>query len=108
MSVNEEKQTFYAELYGDTYKVYSFADYGRIIFDTSIEANEAASKLPKPGDIVYQRKGDRVYKKKVDSIDGEYINDVYDLRICFEKGKSVSTKEMEVTIFFDEATAKSK
>lgn len=108
IEVDEEKETFVGVLYGDTYQRYSFADYGRLIFDTSIQANDAASKLPKPGDIVYERKGGRVYKKKVTAISGGYVFEVYDLKICFEKGNSVSTKEMGVTIFFDEATARSK
>ena len=108
ISVNEEKQTFCAVLYGDTYQVYSFADYGRLIFDTSIEANTAASKLPHPGDIVYQRIGNRVYKKQMDSIGGGYVDDVYDLKICFKRGKAVSSKEMGVTVFLDEAEARNK
>lgn len=108
IDVDEEKQTFIGVLYGDTYQRYSFADYGRLIFDTSIKANEAASKLPKPGDIVYQKIGNRVYKKEVYSIGGRYVNDVYDLKICFKRGKDVSTKEMGVTVFIDEAAARNK
>lgn len=108
IDVDEEKQTFIGVLYGDTYQRYSFTDYGRLIFDTSIEANEAASKLPKPGSIAYQRIGDRVYKKQVDSIGGGYVNNTYDLKICFKRGKSVSTKEMGVTVFLDEAAARNK
>lgn len=64
IDVDEEKRTFIGVLYGDTYQRYSFEDYGRLIFDTSIQANEAASKLPKPGDTIYQRIGSRVYKKR--------------------------------------------
>ena len=108
ISVNEGKQTFCAVLYGDTYQVYSFADYGRLIFDTSIQANEAASKLPKPGDVVYQRKGERVYKEQVDSIGGGYVNEVYDLKVCFKSGRNVSTKKMGITVFFEEAEARNK
>ncbi len=108
IDVDKEKQTFCGVLYGDTYQVYSFADYGRLIFDTSIEANTAASKLPIPGATVYQKIGNRVYKKQVDSIGGGYVNDVYDLKICFKRGKSVSTKEMGVTVFLSEADARAK
>ena len=108
IAVDEEKKTFCGVLYGDTYQTYSFADYGRLIFDTSIEANTAASKLPKPGGIVYQRIGDRVYKKEVDSIGGGYVDDVFDLKICFKRGKAVSTKEMGVTVFLNEADARNK
>jgi hypothetical protein len=79
-----------------------------LIFDTSIEANTAASKLPHPGDVVYQRIGNRVYKKQMDSIGGGYVDDVYDLKICFKKGKSVSSKEMGVTVFLDESEARNK
>ncbi len=108
IAVDEKKQTFCGVLYGDTYQTYSFADYGRLIFDTSIEANTAASKLPKPGDIVYQRIGDRVYKKEVDSIGGGYVDDVFDLKICFKRGRAVSTKEMGVTVFLNAADARTK
>lgn len=108
IDVDEEKQTFCALLYGDTAQVYSFADYGRLIFDTSIEANKAASKLPTPGDIVYQRIGNRVYKKQVASIGGGYVDNVYDLKICFKRGKSVSTKKMGITVFLNEASARNK
>ena len=106
IDVDEEKRTFIGVLYGDTYQRYSFEDYGRLIFDTSIQANEAASKLPKPGDTIYQRIGSRVYKKTADSIGGGYVDDVYDLKICFKQGKCVSTKEMGVTVFLDEAAAR--
>ena len=108
IDVNEEKQTFCGVLYGDTYQKYSFADYGRLIFDTSIEANAAASRLPKPGDIVYQRIGGRVYKKEVNFISGGHVNEVYDLKICFKRGRGVSTKEMGVTVFLNESEARNK
>ena len=55
LQVDEESKTFDAVLYGDTYQRYSFEDYGRLIFDTAKEANEAAGKLPKPGSVVYQK-----------------------------------------------------
>lgn len=107
VSVNEEKEMVGLVLYGDTYQIYSFADYGRLIFDTAIEANKAASRLPSPGDIVYQKIGERVYKEQVDSIGG-YVDDVYDLKIYFKSGRNASTKKMGVTIFNDEATARNK
>ena len=108
VSINEAERTLCAVLYGDTYQVYSFRDYGRLFFDTAIAANEAASKLPKPGDIVYQRKGERVYKEQVDSIGGGYVEDVYDLKVYFKSGRNVSTKKMGVTVFFNEAAARNK
>lgn len=56
LQVDEENKTFNAVLYGDTYQRYSFEDYGRLIFDTVEEANEATGKLPKPNSVVYQKK----------------------------------------------------
>lgn len=106
LHVDEEKQTFTAVLYGDTYKKYSFEDYGRLIFDTIEEATEAANKLPKPKSVVYQKIGKRVYKKTVSGIDGHYVDNVYNLKIHLNKGKDVSTKELGISIFFDESDAR--
>ena len=74
LKVDVTAETFTAVLYGDTYQEYSFKDYGRLIFDTSAEAVEAANNLPKPKTIVYQIIGKRVYKKIVEGI-GEQYND---------------------------------
>ena len=74
LQVDEENKTFDAVLYGDTYKRYSFEDYGRLIFDTAKEANEAAGKLPKPKSVVYQKIGKRVYKKTVSGINEHYVD----------------------------------
>lgn len=106
LQVDEENKTFDAVLYGDTYQKYSFEDYGRLIFDTAKEANEAAGKLPKPKSIVYQKIGKRVYKKTVTDIGGHYVDGVYDLKICLNKGKEVSTKEMGISIFLNESDAR--
>ena len=108
IEVDEENRMFIGVLYGDTYQRYSFSDYGRIVFDTSIEANKAASKLPKPGDIIYQKVGNKVYKKEVHSISGGHVNGVYDLEICFKKGKNISIKEFGVTLFASLDAARSK
>lgn len=108
LSVNSENKTFLAILYGDTYQTYSFNDYGRLIFDTKNEAVEAADKLPKPQATVYQIIGKRVYKKLVDGIDGKYTDGTYDLVVCLNKGKAVSTKEIGHTLFLSETDARSK
>ena len=93
MHVDEENKTFDAVLYGDTYQRYSFEDYGRLIFDTAKEANEAAGKLPKPQSVVYQKIGKRVYKKTVSGIGGHYVDNVYDLKICFDKKETLSLQK---------------
>lgn len=107
LQVDEENKTFDAVLYGDTYKKrYSFEDYGRLIFDTAKEANEAAGKLPKPKSVVYQKIGKRVYKKTVSGINEHYVDNVYDLIIRLNKGKDVSTKEIGISIFLNESDAR--
>lgn len=106
LQVNKDDRTFDAVLYGDTYQRYSFKDYGRLIFDTAKEAAEAANKLPKPLSVVYQKIGKRVYKKTVSGIGGHYVDNVYDLKICFNKGKDISTKEIGTSIFLNESEAR--
>ena len=104
--IDESKQVFSAFLYDDTYKVYSFKDYGRLIFDTSNEAEEAAERLPKPQTIVFQVIGKKVYKKIVIGIDEQYTDGVYDLVVCLNKGKDVSTKEIGHSLFINESDAR--
>lgn len=104
--VDQKKKIFGAVLYGDTYQTYSFKDYGRLIFDTAEKAKKAANKLPKPKSVVYQKIGERVYKKTVIGIGGYYIDGVYDLVIHLNKGEDVSTKEIDVSIFFNESDAR--
>ena len=106
LQVDKENKTFTAVLYGDTYQRYSFDDYGRLIFDTAKEANEAANKLPKPNSVVYQKIGKRVYKKTISGISGHYVDNVYDLIIRLNKGNDVSTKEIGISIFLNEAEAR--
>ena len=106
LQVDKKNETFDAVLYGDTYQRYSFKDYGRLIFDTEEKATEAANKLPKPKSGVYQKIGKRVYKKVVLGINGHYVDDVYDLIICLNKGNDVSTKEIGISIFLQESDAR--
>lgn len=106
LRVNDENKTFDALLYGDMCQRYSFEDYGRLIFDTEDEANEAANKLPQPKSIVYQKIGKRVYEKTVLGIDGRYVDGVYDLQIWLNRGKGVSIKEIGISIFLSEADAR--
>ena len=104
--VYEKKQTFLAVLYGDTYQIYSFKDYGRLVFDTSNETIEAANKLPKPQTTVYQIIGNKVYKKLALGIDGQYMDGTYDLVVRLNKGKDVSTKEIGKSLFLNESDAR--
>lgn len=106
LHVDMENKTFTAVLYGDTYQKYSFEDYGRLIFDTDKEATEAANNLPKPQSVVYQKIGKKIYKKTVLGIDGYYVDGVYDLKICLNKGKDVSIKEIGISIFLNESDAR--
>ena len=106
LEVNVTTETFTAVLYGDTYKTYSFKDYGRLIFDTSAEAVEAADNLPKPKTIVYQIMGKRVYKKIVEGIEGQYNNGTYDLVVRLNKGKVVPIKEIGYSLFTNESDAR--
>ena len=104
-SVNNENETFIADMYGDTYQRYSFKDYGRLIFDTESEAAEAAIKLPKPNQTVYQVIGKRVYEKLVEGIRGRSIDMTYDLVVCFYRGKDVSIKEIGHSLFYSREEA---
>lgn len=107
LKVDEKAETFIAVLYGDTYQRYSFQDYGRLFFDTSEEATEAANNLPKPKSIAYQVIGKRVYKKTVIGIGGRLRDKgIYDLVICLDKGKDVSTKEVGCSLFLNESDAR--
>ena len=114
LRVIKENETFRAVLYGDTFKVYSFKDYGRLIFDTRNEAIEAADKLPKPKTTVYQRIGKKVYKRLVEGIGGNCANEKFEMVVPFDlvvhlnKGKSVSTKEIGHTLFLSKADARKK
>ena len=106
LQVDKANNTFVAVLYGDTYQRYSFNDYGCLIFDTAEQAGNAANKLPRSGTTLYQKIGKRVYKKISDGISGHYVNDVYDLVICLNKGGKVSIKEIGKSIFLNEADAR--
>lgn len=108
IQVNKESKKFLAVLYGDTYKTYSFKDYGCLIFDTKQEAINAANKLPKPTSTVYQILGNRVYKKSVLNIYTRYIDGATDLVMQLNKGEEVSIKEIDITIFNNEQCARSK
>ena len=103
LKVDENAKTFTAVLYGDTYQKYKFKDYGRLIFDASEEAVEAASNLPKPRTTIYQIIGKRVYKKVVEGIEGQYNDGEYDLVIRLNKGKKVSTKEIGHSLFISKS-----
>ena len=104
---DKDRQIFKAMLYGDTYNTYSIKDAGRLFFDSLSEAVRAADSLPKPHTIMYQKKEKKVYKKEVAGIRGHYVNGVYDLVICFNRGECVSIKEIGHTMFFEEADARS-
>lgn len=106
LEVDEKKQTFEAILYGDTYETYSFMDYGRLIFDTQNEAIEVADKLPKPKSTIYQLIGKRVYKKLVIGIYGRYTDGTYDLVVLLNRGKEISTKEIDQSLFLKESDAR--
>ena len=106
LKVDVTAKVFTALLYGDTCNKYSFKDYGRLIFDTYVEAVEIANNLPKPKTIVYQIIGKRVYRKIVEGIRGEYTDGVYDLVICLNKGKNVSTNEIGHSLFINESDAR--
>lgn len=99
--VDEEDKVFTGLLYGDTTELYSFNDYGRLIFDTLDEAVKAAEKIPKPGTKVHQTIGKKVYTKTVENISGQYIDGVYDLIIIFDKGSEVSIKEIGQSLIID-------
>lgn len=106
LRVDERAKTFTAVLYGDTYQTYSFEEYGRLIFDTSAEADAAAKKLPKPQTTVYKVIGKRVYKRLVTGIGRQYADGTYDLVVHLEKGKDVSTKEIGKSLFLNESDAR--
>lgn len=101
--VDESKKIFLAVLYGDTYEEYSFKDYGRLIFDTKDEADEAANKFPSPHSVIYQKDGKNVSKKTVVGISGHSVNHITDLFIQFDDETEVSSKELGVSIFTKES-----
>ncbi len=103
--VNNKEKTFTAVLYGDTFQTYSFNDYKRLIFDTSHEANKAVNQFPKPQTIVYHVIGNRVYKKVALEIYGKN-NGTYDLVIRLNKGKDISSKEINHSLFLSETDAR--
>ena len=106
LTVDVKAKTFTAVLYGDTYQKYSFKDYGRLIFDTSAEATQAANSLPRPKTRVYQIIGKKVYKKHVEGISGQYTNGTVDLVIRLNQGEDVSTKELGHSLFINESDAR--
>ena len=103
---DKDRQIFKAILYGDTYNTYSVKDAGRLFFNSLGEAVRAANKLPKPHTIMYQKKDNNIYKKEIVGIRGHYVDGVYDLVVCFNRGESVSIKEIGHTLFFKEADAR--
>lgn len=111
LRVIKENETFRAVLCGNTFKVYSFKDYGRLIFDTRDEAIEAVDKLPKPKTRVYQRIGKRIRRRLVEGIGGNYANEKFEMVVPFDlvvhlnKGEAVSTKEIGHTLFLSKADA---
>ncbi len=104
--IRVDKNSFLAVLYGDTYKTYSFEDYGRLIFDSKQQAIKAANAIPKPTSVIWQIIGRRVYKKTVLNIYDRCINGVTDLVMDLNRGKEVSIKEIGITIFTDEQQAR--
>ena len=106
LEVDEKNQSFLAVLYGYTSQTYILNDFVILIYDTSNEAVEAADKLHKPQTTVYQVIGKRVYKKIANGISGEYLNGVYDLVICLNRGKAISTKEIGHSLFLNEFDAR--
>lgn len=106
VSYDKDKQIFKAILYGEEFVTYSIEDEGRLFFYTLKEAVNAADSLPKSHTTMYQKKDNKVYKKEVEGIRGHYVEGVYDLVICFNRGKCVSIKEIGHTLFFKEADAR--
>lgn len=108
LSVEEEELAFVARLYGNTYHIYSFKDYGRLIFDHRSEAIDAANSLPKPQSIMYVLINNKIYRRKVAGIVGFHENfvDDYDLYIRFGKEKFVSIREIGHSIFFTREDAR--
>lgn len=109
LKVDEQRQTFLAVLYSDTYKTYSFKDYGRLIFDTQNQASEAAEKLLEPKMVVYQIAMDnQICKRQVLGIGEKCTEGICDLVIRLDNGESVSTKEIGHSIFLNESGARKK
>ena len=107
LSVDEEKKTFTALLYGDTHQRYKFEDYGRLFFDESEEAEKAIRKLPKPGTAVYQVNGKKVYKKTAIGIGGaQHIDGTFELMVYLDRGNEVPFKRMGSTLFLNQEDAR--
>lgn len=106
VNVNEEKETFDAVLYGDTYQTYSFKDYKRLFFDRKEDAQRAVENLPIPTSSIYQIIGRKVYKKKVIGIGARDVDGAIDLIVHLNRGKDVSIKEIGKSLFLDEAEAR--
>ena len=91
---------------GDGTHIYSFSDYGRLYFFDKKEAMDAADKLPKPNTTLYEIVNAHVRKRVVYGLWSNHFSGDFDLYIRFKNKKSISTKELNVTLFFDKKTAK--
>ena len=91
---------------GDGVHTYRFSDYGRLYFFDEKEAVDAASKLPEPNTTLYEIVKTHVRKRVVYGLWSNHFSGDFDLYIRFKNKKSVSTKELNVTLFFDKETAK--
>lgn len=91
---------------GDGTHTYSFSDYGRLYFFKKNEAMDVADRLPKPNTTLYEIVNAHVRKRVVYGLWSNHFSGDFDLYIRFKNKKSISTKELNVTLFFDKETAK--
>lgn len=108
LKVDSNLEIFTAVLNENLCEIYNSKDYGRLIFDTSEEAEKAARRLPKPGKTIYQIIGKKVYKKTVTGIKSQYLEGTLDLVICLNRGKDVPIKEIGNSVFFSREDSQTK
>ena len=108
IQVDNKTKTFTAVLNGNTFRTYSFKDYGRLIFNTLDEANKAVKSFPKAKKTVYQIINQKIYRRTVERISG-YSTDIgFDLVLYLDNGKRISTKELGHSLFIKKSDAKKK
>lgn len=104
--VNNEEKWFVAILDDELYEKYLFEDYGILVFDNEKDADEAVKKIPIPGTVVYQIIGGIICKRKVYRISENMPSSSKEIIIRFNRGKTVSIKQLNKTVFLTREKAK--
>ena len=104
--INEKYGTFLVIVYHDDYRKYNLTEYGKWIFGTEKEAEDAIERLPKNGQTVYQIIDNQIVEQQADHYANHYCGNRIDLYIVLLNGEEVYIDEVGQTLFltYDEAT----